>query len=1038
MTPENSIINNAATSRMQRRAGATTAGMLAVLLLAMPAAARPPEDLVSSADSFRIGNQGVLCSAQLRTEDAHYRTIFDRAYDVVCRDAASAVATLYAFRNRDLSADKVMAQLGASNAACDPAVALTVAGLPGLRSRTCRVGSAGLTRIIYAITKSGQIYAATGLVAYNSALLLGLRSLVDDRRVPGAIDVAIIGADDPAAFARVQAARLDPGQARAAAYVRANEGSYPDASEYFDRLVARSQLGESGATRSAEYLVNLAEQQSILGNFAESDVLFARAQHASTGGDRTYARLYRNLFAMHRLDEHDPAGAIAILDTPLPLYGRDPGFTPMRVAGGYIDQPLAQRLDLDNSTNNRFRGEDRPLTDWERATLLDAQAAYLRGEAARLAGDKTAARVSLDSAMALFNRVRGGQVMSMAWLPANVATTLASLAEAEGKFDTAEALLRRAIAINTMHYPDSAALLAANARLAAAMVRQGKTDLALAEFRVLARDASGIVGGSEALRPLIGPYFDALVSQPSRPGAAADFFIASQALVRPGVARTQAVLARQLSAGSDAASDLFRQSVELSRELVTIDQDIARLSDPAQIKLGDGPMLATTVARRQDVATHQTEIVARMGTFPRYRVVANQTVMLTELQAALRPDEAYYKLVLVGNSTFAIWARPGQARIFRIDATPADLENIVAGIRDSIALEQGNQLVTNPFDLASARRLYGLLFGPVDDEFARTQHLIFEPDGALLKLPANLLVTADDGIAAYASRQKLANVDAFDFTGVAWLGRSHIVTTALSARSFMDIRATPPSQAPRRFLGLGQNSPLTAAAMQGLSVNRDPCDWPLLTWNHPVSGAELELAARLVGGQGNEVNIGDAFSDSALKARKDLADFRIVQFATHGLVTAPRPGCAARPALVTSFGKRDSDGLLSFKDIFDLHLNADTVILSACDTAGAASAMATREAGLTTGGNFALDGLVRAFVGAGAREVVASHWPVPDDFNATTRLMSGIFEAGIGHSLGDAMQAAQIRLMDDALTSHPYYWAAFAIVGDATKPLTRQ
>ncbi len=79
---------------------------------------------------------------------------------------------------------------------------------------------------------------------------------------------------------------------------------------------------------------------------------------------------------------------------------------------------------------------------------------------------------------------------------------------------------------------------------------------------------------------------------------------------------------------------------------------------------------------------------------------------------------------------------------------------------------------------------------------------------------------------------------------------------------------------------------------------------------------------------------------------------------------------------------------------------------------------------------------MRAFVGAGARGVVASHWPVPDDFNATTRLMTGIFQSGIGHSLGDAMQAAQIRLMDDPLTSHPYYWAAFAIVGDATKPLT--
>ncbi|MDP9057513.1 MAG: CHAT domain-containing protein [Pseudomonadota bacterium] len=1024
------------------RIWAPVANFLAGLLLIVPAAgltceASAREAPVSSADSFRIGNQGVLCTAQLRSEDSHYRSIFDRAYDVVCRDAASPVATLYALRSRDSGDDQVMAQINPGNAACDPATTPAVAGLPGLLSRTCR-DKAGLTRTIYVLRGNGQTFAATGLLAYESAVLLGLRSLVVDREVPGAISVASIGADDPAALAQVQAERLDPEQARVAAYVHANDGSYPDASEFFDRLVSRSQLGEPGATRPAEYLANLAAQQSTLGNFAEADTLFARAQHASTGGDPAYPRMFRNLLAMHKLNQHDPAGAIAILDTPLPQHGQDSGFTPARVGGGYIDQPLAQRLELDSAARNRFWSGELPLSDRERETLLDAQASYLRGEAERLSGHKESARAGFAAATAQFNSVRSGQVISMAWLPANVETGLAAMADAEGKPDVAEGFLRQAVQIDTIHYPDSAALLAARARLAAAMARHGKTDLALAEYRELARIAPDIVGGSEALRPLIGPYFDALAAHSTGPGAVADFFLATQALVRPGVAQTQAVMARELSAGSDAAADLFRQSLELSRELVTLDQDIAHLSDPEQVKLGNGPALAAAVARRRDVATRQTDVIARMDAFPRYRVVANQAVTLADLQAALRPDEAYYKLVLVGDSTFALWARAGQSRIFRVDASPSDLETIVDAIRDSISLEQNNQLVTNPFDLASARHLYQLLFGPIDDDIAKTRHVIFEPDGALLKLPANLLVTADDGIAAYAARQKLANADAFDFTGVAWLGRSHIITTAVSAASFLDIRKTPPSAAPRRFLGLGQNAPLTPAAMQALSVNRDPCDWPLATWNHPVSGSELTLAARLVGGNGNEVETGEAFSDTSLKARTDLADFRIVQFATHGLVTAPRPGCPARPELVTSFGTGDTDGLLSFKDIFDLHLNADTVILSACDTAGAATAMATREAGLKTGGNFALDGLVRAFVGAGARGVVASHWPVPDDFNATTRLMTGIFEAGIGHSLGDAMQAAQIQLMDDPLTSHPYYWAAFAIVGDATKPLTTQ
>ena len=113
------------------------------------------------------------------------------------------------------------------------------------------------------------------------------------------------------------------------------------------------------------------------------------------------------------------------------------------------------------------------------------------------------------------------------------------------------------------------------------------------------------------------------------------------------------------------------------------------------------------------------------------------------------------------------------------------------------------------------------------------------------------------------------------------------------------------------------------------------------------------------------------------------------------------------------------------------------VILSACDTAGEADVQSTREAGVATGGGTSLDGLVRAFIGAGGRAVLASHWPAPDDFNATARLITGLFSAGAGVSTGEALLQAEQKLMADPLTSHPYYWAGFAVVGDATRPLVR-
>jgi CHAT domain-containing protein len=81
--------------------------------------------------------------------------------------------------------------------------------------------------------------------------------------------------------------------------------------------------------------------------------------------------------------------------------------------------------------------------------------------------------------------------------------------------------------------------------------------------------------------------------------------------------------------------------------------------------------------------------------------------------------------------------------------------------------------------------------------------------------------------------------------------------------------------------------------------------------------------------------------------------------------------------------------------------------------------------------------LVRAFVGAGGRMVIASHWPVPDDYNATERLISGLFQAPPGTGTATALRMAQRALMDERDTSHPYYWSGFAVVGDGTAPVIR-
>jgi hypothetical protein len=317
----------------------------------------------------------------------------------------------------------------------------------------------------------------------------------------------------------------------------------------------------------------------------------------------------------------------------------------------------------------------------------------------------------------------------------------------------------------------------------------------------------------------------------------------------------------------------------------------------------------------------------------------------------------------------------------------------------------------------------------------------------MLRLPPNLLVMDHAAIDAYRARVA-GGGDDFDFRGVPWLGRGRDISTAVSVRSFRDVRRAPPSHASGEYLGFGHNAPAGflgapgtgTGTRSGLGSGMDDCSWSLAAWSHPIPADELYTAQRAITSdvQGTtDIVTGAAFTDSAIKQRSDLDNFRILHFATHGLVNAPRPECPARPALLTSFGDQNSDGLLTFSEIFDLKLDADLIILSACDTAGRASVAATQEAGLTTGGGFALDGLVRAFIGAGGRMVIASHWPVPDDFNATQRLISGLFTAPVGTSTATALREAEQRLMDEAATSHPFYWAAFAVIGDGAAPVIR-
>lgn len=987
----------------------------------------------SVADSFRLGSGGSsLCRVQTVATSPVSQGMFDHSYAIACRDAATPVGEIHVIRPK--SGEDALTRLPALK--CEAPSVATLADVGAAQVSVCAGSQADVPLKRYVIRRRGNVYIAQGLAGYDSALALAIRSVVADRVLPGEVSVAVTEAGDAAAFARVQAGSLDLDQALAEGYRRNNGGNYAEAAEFFDTLLQRRFSAADPNRRYGEYVVNRALQKSNLGEFPEADALFAEAHRIPTA-DPVELRLRRNLEAINHLNQGRLTEALATLAAPVAPIGG------IEVQPDQIDKATSAAINSEGPFASELGvGAVAVLTPEEKAAILDAQAVSIRGSIYRLQGKNADARRAMDEMLGRVLRIRGGNISSLTRLRAQALSEVAQVDEAERNIPRAETGFRQSLAILEAEYPGSAAVNAARARLGAFLARTQRVPESLALYRLVIDTMIANGGATAGFEGLLAPYFTLLTQQmPNNPALAADFFAAAQTLQRPGLAETQAILTRELSGGDDAASALFRQSVTLGRE---IERQRIVLSRMATIEAPTPEQLTqitTGRARLTQLQADQVGVQSRLGAFPRYRVVSGRISSLPELQQTLKADEGYWKLLVVGGRVYGFFATPRQATAWSVPIDSVALETTVDAIRESIATTVNGQLETHPFDVQKARALYVALAGAQASALTQVKHLIVEPDGAMLRLPVNLLVTEQAGVDRYQKQANAANGDPFDFRGIAWLGKAIEISTSVSPRAFEDVRRTPPSNAKKQYLGLGHNAPVPAM-VQLTSFTPPPagqldCNWPLAAWSNPISAKELMLAQKVIGADKADVITNEPFNDAAIRDDKALNQYRILHFATHGLVAAPRPSCLARPALLTSFGPSNSDGLLSFVEIYDLKLDADLVILSACDTAGSASVDATREAGVTSGGGRALDGLVRAFVGAGSRSVLATHWPAPDDYQATEKLISGLFEAPPGTPISEALRLGQIKLMDAADTSHPYYWSAFALIGDGAQPVLR-
>jgi hypothetical protein len=548
------------------RTAIAIAAVISVGLAASPATAAPP---LSVRDSFRIGSEGtIFCSAQNTATDAALTTMFDAGYSITCRDAALPVGKMYKLRETRGGAERLAANR-AGQVNCSEARSDTVAGLGRVEVIDCKLKDMDVAYRVYQLTRGRIFYSAEGLAGYDSALQLGLRALVLDRPVKGEVSIATTGAGDPAAFARVQAGTLDPSRALNEAYRRNNAGSYAEAAEFF---AAVSSAQDAPVSR-AEGLANEALQKSNLGRYAEADALFARAAEA-LGQEPIVARRLRNYRAMHLLNQQRAKDALTELDKPLPRGAENASGAE---AGGLaISAATSKRLNADGKMGKQLGAASDELLPEEKIEILDGQALQLRGTALRLSGNVGGAVDSLRRADAKLGAVRGGKVVSIVWMRAQILGDLAAIAEERGNAAEASQLYGQGVALLEANYPGSAALLNAKARLAGYLARNGQLAAAEAMFRDIVHSQPDTSDLPPSFAQVLRPYVDILLKK-NDPAATAEIFAATQLMVRPGLAQTQAVLARELSGGVGEASRLFRQSVTLTRQVERARIELARL-----------------------------------------------------------------------------------------------------------------------------------------------------------------------------------------------------------------------------------------------------------------------------------------------------------------------------------------------------------------------------------------------------------------------------------------------------------------------------
>ena len=793
--------------------------------------------------------------------------------------------------------------------------------------------------------------------------------------------------------------------------------SYTAAEQAFRAALAVQQkaLGANNPDTVAS-MVPLAVQLSDQGRFVEADALFTQAGRLTpTAADRTATARLAHYRALDAVNQGQYTKALGLLDQATAAYA---ALLPTDVT---VHPPVPRTDFAEAGQASDLPSGDALVADPNQRVALIGVIETLRYRAIVLRALKRPEES--EAAIRLASEIAAGSNLHQPILTARLYRTAATTAGLHGETDAALSGLLRSSADFDVALPGTRPVAETALLRAANLQRQGRDDDALAQCRSGTALLRSLKAGTSA--DLLDPCFNLYAKQASRPGVDAQPLLAEMfeaAQLNQGGITSQQIAQATARLGENTRDPKVGAAIRRRQDAGSALSRLYRQREAqAQNRQGDlpeGPLVPPAELDGQ-IAAAQAELsdadAALQAAAPNYGQLVQQVVPAADVFSALAPDEAFAAITLSGEHGWVFLLRDGRITARPVGASPSEIATLVKQLRAGI--EPGDDGKLPEFNVAAAQRLYAATLGTVEDATQGIKALAVAPTGPLLAIPFGVLLTGPG--------------DAAHLGDAPWLIRRYAIAHVPSAANFVSLRRIAGgSRARQPWFGLGDFRPIPLALARRSFPAACADSAQLLAGLPPLpfAGRELEAARAVLGGARADEMTAQRFTAPAVLAAS-LKDMRVLHFAAHALLPEELR-CQNEPAIITSApaGATDASGaFLTASKVTGLDLDADLVVLSACNSGG--------PGGGTAGES--LSGLARSFFYAGARALMVTHWSVNDQTSAflvadTLRRL----HQGDTSGAAEALRGAELGMINGAghelpaNLAHPFYWAPFALIGE--------